>query len=452
MKKKIREAAMGGFDNEDYGWTKLTGDDGRDLTPFDQSRMQEVARWLWESNLLANRIIELPVAYILGEGVKLSSSDDAAQEVLDQFWTDPINSMSLFCDEMLRELQVFGELCLGVFVNEMNGFVRLGYIDPSEIAEIIYDPDNRRKAIGVVKKRDPKTGKTARYQVIYNAPDNEIFADRAQEIRAQFTDGQCFYWKINALIRQKRGRSDLASGADWIDAYENFLFGEVDRANFLRAFIWDVTISGATEDDIKKWERRLGSPPRPGSVRVHNESVAWKAESPDLNSADSDSAARLFRNHVLGGYTYPEHWYGGGGDVNRSTADSMGEPTFKMLSKKQMQFGFILSDIGRFVLNSAGLYEADVYVNWPELTAKDIAKHSAAFQQVVASVQVALMNSLISKKTALELIALVAARMGLEIDTDQELSDAAAEMQDTEADDASYPNVQSEDDMPIDIK
>lgn len=439
LRGNLREAAYsGGLDEEDYGWTRLSGDAGRDLSPYDQARMQDVARWLWESNLLGNRIIELPVAYILGEGVKLSSTDENAQSRLNSFWGDAINNMPLFTQEMLRELSVFGELCLPAFVNEMNGAVRLGYIDPAQIHDVVYDPDNRRIAIGVVLKREVKTGISRRYRVIYNQPDDELFLERARTIREQFTDGQCFYWKINALVRQKRGRSDLAAGADWVDAYESFLFGELDRANFLRAFIWDVTVNGANEDDIKKWERKLSSPPRPGSVRVHNESVSWKAESPSLKSADSGEAARLFRNHVLGGYTYPEHWYGGGGDVNRTTADSMGEPTFKMLSNRQLTFGYILTNIGRFVLNQAGMTDADVFVNWPELTAKDIAPHSTAIQQVIAAAQIGIMNGLLSQQTALELIAVVAQRLGVEIDPMEELQRAAGELAEQQKRDADY--------------
>lgn len=37
--------------------------------------MRDMALYLWEANLLANRLIELPVAYLLAEGVRLTVKD-----------------------------------------------------------------------------------------------------------------------------------------------------------------------------------------------------------------------------------------------------------------------------------------------------------------------------------------------------------------------------------------
>ena len=40
-----------------------SGDSSRDLSPVTADRMREMAYYLWQQNMLANRLIELPVAF-----------------------------------------------------------------------------------------------------------------------------------------------------------------------------------------------------------------------------------------------------------------------------------------------------------------------------------------------------------------------------------------------------
>ncbi|MDD3329668.1 MAG: hypothetical protein PHW25_21525, partial [Zoogloea sp.] len=115
----MREAAGANIDPDEDHWRKLTGDADRDLSPMTQARMQQMAAYLWESNLMANRLVELGVAYLLAEGVKLTCKDAEAQKVLKRFWRDPINNMPLKLAEKVRELALFGEQCYPVFVNEL---------------------------------------------------------------------------------------------------------------------------------------------------------------------------------------------------------------------------------------------------------------------------------------------------------------------------------------------
>jgi len=435
----LREAAGATIDRDEAEWRRLTGDARRDLAPLTQKRMQDLAVYLWKANLLANRMVELPVAYLLAEGVSLSAPDPEAQGWLDAFWRDPINRLDLKLPKKVRELALYGEQCWPVFVNEFDGMVRLGYVDPGLIETVVTDPDNIEQPIGIVTVRD-KRGKARRYRVIVNGPET-VFSRRTQEIRASFGDGECFYYAINDLSNATRGQSDLMPAMDWLDAYDEALFGELERWNYLRAFIWDVTLKGATQEEVN---RRAASivVPEAGGIRVHNDSEEWDAVSPEIKSYDAGAAARLFRNHVLGGGSIPEHWYGGGGDVNRATAGEMGEPTFKMFSMRQALWKAILEEIGTYVVRqrAKALYgrepdpanQADteayaVTANFPELTARDTTKYAAALGQVVAAGAQAITEGLLSKKTVTAIVASIAGRLGVEIDVDAELETALDE-------------------------
>lgn len=433
----LREAAGAAIDDDEDSWRRLTGDGKRDLAPMTHERMQRLAHYLWQTNLVANRLIELPLAYLLAKGVSWKVDDEDAQGALDRHWKDGLNAWDIKLPKRVRELSMFGEQCWPVFRSAATGAVRLGYLDPAKIATVVTDPENQEQPIGIVTKKDRK-GRARRYRIIVNVPES-AFDERTQQIRATFTDGDCFYFRINELSSSTRGVSDLLAQMDWLDAYDQFLYGEIDRAAAVRAFVWDVTLTGATPGEVEARAKKITAP-RPNSVRVHNEGETWKAEAPALNAYDAANAARLIRNHILGGATVPEHWYGGAEDVNKSTGSSMTEPTEKMLEMRRTLLGYMLEQVGQYVVRShwgaldreLSAAEADqlgsLVVEWPEMTAKDTTKYAAALQQTVAAMVQLLAESLLTRETALRIIAALAENFGVSIDVEAELSAALAEM------------------------
>lgn len=430
----VREAA-GAFDAEDEGYRTLTGVSRRDLTQLSQAQMQKIAAFLWESNPLANRLVELPMAYLVAEGVRLTCEDREHQAWLDAFWDDPINKMDLRLPTFVRELSLFGEQCWPTYVNEVNGHVRLGYLDPSLIETVITDPGNAAQEIGVRTVKD-QAGRYRQFRVIVRGEDSELFAAEARALREGFDSGEAFYFAVNKFAAGRRGRSDLIAQFDFLDAYDEFMFDQMERAADLDAFIWDVKLMNATAEDVKERARDIKRPGR-GSVRVHNEQEEWTAQAPDLKAADRAESARMFRNHALGGATVPEHWYGGGGDVNRAAAGEMGDPFFKVATMRQTTWRHILQEVGRYVLymraRAAG-QQPDwgdpawkVGVSFPEMVTKDLTKIAAALQSCVTAVASALADGLLTRETALQVIAVAARRLEVDIEPADELAKAEKE-------------------------
>ena len=430
--------ASGRIDRDEHLWQPLTGGhlDRQHLSVLGQTRMQDTACWLWEQNLLARQLIETPISFLIGRGVRVTVSDEDAQKRIDAWWRDPITDVPLRLPQWMRGLKIFGEQCWPVFVDPHSGHVRLGYLAPAAIATVVTDPQNPACPIGIVTVKDRK-GRARRYRIIYAGPET-MFAPRTAEIRATFTDGECFYWRKNTLPDSQRGRSDLLGALDWLDAYERYLYGELDRADFLRAFVWDVTLTGATQEDADARARQIRAP-APGEMRVHNESETWNAVSPKLEAYEA-AAARLWRNHILSGAALPEHWFGGGGDVNRATAAEMDAPTMKALAQERDLWTEILRRCAAYVvwrsLDPAGVSPPDPHdfdpelepvVEWPEMVERDLSRHASSLQHTSAAVGVALDRGLIGEELAVRIIASVAERLGVEIDPDEELRKAKAE-------------------------
>ena len=434
--KSFVEAAGVTIDDDEDQWRKLTGDTNRDLSPMTQNRMQQMALYLWESNLLANRVVELPLTFMLAEGVSVVADEESIQDSVNRFWNDPINEMDLKLVKKVRELSLFGEQCWPTFVNEFNGHVRLGYLDPASIETVVTDPDNIEQAIGIVTTKNGK-GYARRYRVIVNGAESDLFTERTQQIRETFIDGECFFFTINGLSNGRRGRSDLLAQIDWLDAFDQFLFGEIDRAQFMRAFMWDVTLNGSTPEEVKQRASQV-TPPNPGGVRVHNDGEIWKAVTPDLKAQDSSENARLFRNHIMGGATLPEHWFGGGGDVNRATASEMGEPTFKVMAMRQSYIGYILKHVLTYVIRQEELAlsgrEPDMHdpvyqfeIQFPEMVTSDTTKYAAALSQVTMAVGQLITFGIMTREKALQIVEKIAGRLGIEFDAADELANAVKE-------------------------
>ncbi len=189
-------------------------------------------------------------------------------------------------------------------------------------------------------------------------------------------------------------------------------------------------------DRVKKFEQEF-TPPGPNSTFVHNDSVKLEAKTPDLQAADTTQSARLLRNHVLGGSTTPEHWFGGGGDVNRAAATEMGEPTFKMYSMRQSVLKLMLEEIGRYVLWCKAQARGEtpdwasdewqVTAVFPELLNRDVTKFAAAMQSVASSVILMIEAGLLTEETGLKIVADVAQRFGQDFDAKTELESARKE-------------------------
>ncbi len=428
----LREAAGGTVDRDEDQWRPLTGDGRRDLSPLTQSRMRKLATHLWETNLLARQLVELPVAFLLADGVRVRVPDPDAQKWLDAWWRDPVTDMPLRLPELMRDLALAGETAWPVFADPASGHVRMAWLDPDAVETVVMDPDNASRPIGIVTVKD-RRGEARRYRTAVGGPET-VLAPAARAIRETMTSGDILYFRANARPGASRGRSDLLAAIDWLDGYERHLFGEIDRAHFLRAFVWDVTMTGASQEEVEKRAARATAP-TPGTVRVHNESETWQPLAPDLGGRDLDATSRLFRNHLLGGSGLPEHWFGGGGDVNRATAAEMGDPAFKTLKMRQRLWTEILRRAADYAiarrLDPSGASWPDpadpalaVSVEWPEMVVADASRHAAALAQTAGAAALAIERGLLSDATALRVIAAVAGRLGVEIDADAELEAA----------------------------
>ena len=334
--KERLQAASSGDPNDptnqaNFGWRKLTGNTDRKLPITTPERAQEISYWLWKTNPLANWIIEITVAFVVGNGFKIEAKNPDIQKLINDFWNHPINNMPIYLEKYARELGIYGEQFWPKFVSENAGKVILGYVDPVNIKEVVTDPENCKIIIAVVRKGTNDT-EERKYKTVLPSETEDFLSEEAKAYR-DGCDAACFFFAINNVTNDPRGTSDIFVTADWLDAYEQFLFDYSDKWPLLNTFVWDLLVEGgdttAINEQIKAFTKKSGS------VYGHNEKVKLEASTPDLKAVDAKEGASIFRNHILGNRSIPEFWYGGGGDANKAIAMEMGAPAYKMMSSRQ---------------------------------------------------------------------------------------------------------------------
>jgi hypothetical protein len=406
-----------GGDPEDPTFRRITDRNVKDLISFEHEKMLRIAYYLATRNLMAKRILEIQRDFVLGDGIVFTAEDENVKAVLDDFWNDPVNLLDIKQYNKVNELAMYGEQFYPVFVDEMTGKVTLGNIDPLQVKQVVTNKDNVEIIEEIVLMPDNPSDEDVKLKVIN-------FDKKTGKL-----EGEVFFFKINSVSNGARGISDLFAGSEWIDLYDQFMFNRLERTAFMNAFLWDVTMQGFTPAQCIEEAQRLNKmPPKPGSIRVHNEGSKWEAVTPDLKASDADTDSRLIKNFILGGYGFPEHWFAEGGNVNRATASEMGEPTIKRLKVRQRLHKYHLEFMFNFVIDKAieaGTLNSQVdrtfTVIMPELVAKDTGTAAKTLFDTVNATSLAMLNATLSRETSVSMVANAATRMGEEIVAEEEI-------------------------------
>ena len=411
--KRLREA------DSDVGYTKVGAKNEAGL-PIDQTeKMMEVSADLWYKNPMAKRIMSIYETHIVGDGITFTAAEEQVQEIIDAHWNDPANNWEMKQFERLNTFFLFGELQLRPFVNEKNGHVRLGYVDPLSIDEVQKDSDNAER-IKKVKLYDSKEW----LDVIGYSLDP--FSDDYGRLT-----GDIFLFQINKLPTATRGVGELYALADWLDAFDQFIYGAMERINMLNAYLWDVTITGAAESEVeRKADELRADPPRPGSVRVHNESVEWRAEAPRLNSGELETLTDIIRGIILGGAGLAFHWIGQPKTINRATAREAERPAYQFLKSRQRIYHHVLHTIISFCIDQAikvgrlpeGL-DTSFTIKMPKVDEATIPDFAEAFSQIVRGAAEGVESGMFTKKAARDLISVVTHQLGTDIDLEADAVD-----------------------------
>ena len=400
----------------------------RGLPNLTHRQMIDYAHYFFKGNPLAKRIIELTAEYVVGDGIQYVAEDEAVQRVLDAHWTNPVNNWTLAQFERARDFGLVGELCIPAYVNSINGSVELGHIDTGVVTGIVSNRENalRNEAVILNKLRGESYHRAYKIISPANVPLGQPASGRLvglpmndeekvefgfdfkigdtfkptqlkSEITAQWA-GSCFYFTVNNPLSSPRGWSDLLHDMDWIDAHDQYLFSQVEKAIQSANYIWDVTLENMNQQQINEWV--AAQPPvKPGQLNAHNQSVKREVLAPNLHLEDAATLAGALKNHILAGAGHPPIWFAESSS-SRASAPEMTEPAFKHLKLRQRYVANYKIQIFRFVIDQAilkgrlkqdsrrnsdtqaGIESGAFYLRMPDISAKDQRMLSVAMRNL----------------------------------------------------------------------
>jgi hypothetical protein len=434
--------ALNSTDPEDPRFRRLTSQQTlRDLNPLMQERMQQICFYLKATTLFGKRFVNLIGEWVVGEGFDPVAKDADVQAVIDRFWDDPINRLDKNLKELIEEESTFGELCIPVAVNPIDGFVRLGYIDPQEIDAVEYGAlttgDGQQEiSIPIAVRMKKRIGESQQRRLSIIRPDEDPYSPTFGQLI-----GDCFYFAINKAKAASRGISDLFAAADWIDIFDQAGFDYADRIRFLNQFVWQYVFKGADQKTVDEKQKQLTKrPPRQGGIWCSNENTEIKAVTPDLKAADMSEAMSMMKKYIAGGQGFSTMFLGDPVDANRSTAQEMEGPTGKMLTVRQQHAKEIVLSILAFVLDraiDAGVLSENVdrtnSLQVPDLQIKDMQRAGQTLQQIGISLQQAQEQGWIRGETAARGYHTIMTQIGVEVDSKEEYAAAQQELADRRA-------------------
>jgi hypothetical protein len=452
LRRRVAEALypFGSDPDPDAGdYRRLTSSKLRDLDPLSQAQMLRVCRFLYDGQPLSGWIVDQRVDLLLGDELgfsveidavrlKLSPASKATLEAeikrtLSRFWEHPVFNFKTRADELLTSLMVDGEICLPLAgANPVDGVPTIDFVDSGLIEKVLPLPGSSIVMDKVQLKTDPGTPPKTLSIVRFNP-------------KTQRLEGDCFYWRNSRLVNSMRGRSELLRVADWVDALDQFLFARADRAAILNAMIWDVSLEGANDSQVKakRQEIEKNPPTKPGSIRIHNEKETWNAVVPDLKASDATDEVKLLRNYILGSKSMPESWFSDGGSTTRTTADSQNDVSMMALRAWRRRVKAMFETVLHFAYDQAQAKQGGVFpsragggvaikVDLPPLTEKDVSRLGGVVQNLAASLEAAVAAEFCSKRTARKVFLNIVDRLGVPVDPDDEEQQIDAEEADRE--------------------
>lgn len=430
-----REDVAGAVVDPDFdGYRRLTTGKRlvtRDLSPLQQERMIELVAYLFESNPFAQRLVTLSSDLIVGDGVRIEAVDPRVQALLDYVWTHPRNQFPKHLREMRNALGLFGELLMPVSVAPVSGVAIFGFLDPSTVQDVVIDEANVRLARAVTLKPATLGGAPTTLQVVTRN-------DAGTPV------GEIFFERVGGLPHAKRGRSELLAAADWLDLFDQLVFQELERVKLLGSYVYDLTMKGATQQQIEQRKQEFPVP-QSGSMFIHNDNEALELLSPDVKADERVETAKMLATHIAGSMGFPLTWLGFT-ESNRATIEGQNDVLLKTPSAKQRQFGELIHGWLSFAVAHAVAANRVLYrgadlsfrVHMPEIAAKDLARAGATLSQVVAANDTAMANKTLPRRAAVQIQAAMITYLGIDLGSADDLlaqidQDVADEVERTDA-------------------
>ena len=353
-------------------WRALATMADQEFTRDGLRAITNLARIMRIKNPLIKRGAEIQRLYVWAQGVAISATDPAVNEVIQNFLSDERNRADLTSHqargEREKSLQQDGNLFIRFFVNDQNGRVRVRWVDPQEIDRIICNPQDRsepwfyQRTYTAVSPNGDQATVTEYYPDWQFKPQARIgFQGRLAGIPGAgariMWNTPIFHTAVNKV--GPWGVPEFYDALDWAMAYKNFLEQLASVWASLARWAYKFTAAGGKRG-VAAAKTKLGTtanssggetnpPPVAGSVFLQAEGNDLQPFRTAGATMSADDGRRLQLMGIMAS-GFPETFYGDAQAGSLATAKSLDRPTELKIMDRQALWEDIHQAIFSFVL------------------------------------------------------------------------------------------------------
>lgn len=361
------------FDAQTVGWRVLTTAAAQEFTADGLKTIRELARIMRLKNPIVKRGVKLQQLYVWAQGVTVRASDEQIDTEIQRFMADPQNANELFSHKARsrkeQDLQTDGEIFLVLFPNAKTGDVRIGSVEPDEVAAVICNPENRREHWFYVRTFGQATLAGNIKTVTYIYPDWRFVAKDRNAVEAQLRKVGAYVnikvqWETPIYPVQEnmigtRGVSEIYDALDWALAYKNFLENLATVWRALAKYAHQITTKGGkrgVEAAKAKLSTKLSQsapetnpPALPGSTFIASEGTTLQPMKTAGATHSAEDGRRLLLMAVAS-FGFPETFFGDASVGTVATSQSLNRPTELMVRDRQTLWAGVWGDLFSYFL------------------------------------------------------------------------------------------------------
>jgi hypothetical protein len=316
--------------SDDAGWNLVTAGDGPSDRGWTEIREDLTdALEAWRRNAWVRQIVRLLTAYVVGDGITVTSERVSVGRWVDKFWSHPQNRiddrLAAWSDELCRS----GELFLALFPNQVDGMQYVRVIPASQIQRVETDAEDYERETGYL-------------EIVPGQIEPRRWPSQHE---AQALEPCLVHFTVNKPIGATRGESDLTPVLPWAKRYTDWLRDRV-RYNKIRSELAtaEIVLDDDTQVEAKKQQYRA-NPPTRGSIYVHGRGEELKFPAANIAAFEAKDDGRALRLAMATSGDIPLHFFSEGDTATRATAVEMGDPTHRFYRQRQRELGGMLVDL-----------------------------------------------------------------------------------------------------------
>lgn len=362
------------YELEAVGWRRMGREDAQEPSREVLRQAVELSRFGWLKNPLLRRAADLQASYVFGLPVSFKATDPDIQATVQAFIEDSQNQAELFdpCvrEQRERELSLDGELFVALFPNISTGQVRLSTIPPSQISDVLADPENGKRpwyylrewsaeGFTVEQGRTAPQERKAYYPAAGYAPRERPASIGGIAVR---WDTPVLHFKVGGFSDWKRGFPEREVSRPYATSYKDFIADWATIAKALARFAWRYTGSASTAETAEVKAKLNTTIGRPGNLGVETSpppaagSVALLPPGRSLEPVRTAGASvsaedgRQLRIMAIAATGFGDHFFGDAQQGALATAKSLDRPTELRIRGRQGFWAGVYRQIFAFVL------------------------------------------------------------------------------------------------------